>query len=368
MKIWVEPYGGYLNYLYTIYGGILLWVTGFFTVSQGVKRQYGERGLMSLRACFGIWILAVCGASAQGATSPGPDWVKLVREAPAIQVEWAVRYEHGEGVSQDYDRAMRLYCAAARRGHAQAQYQLGWMYANGRGVARNDAQAAAWFRLAAAKGDAPAARMLARVDDPAGVQPAKCAEPVDPTLKPPPAQFLARPGMSSPERAQVEMMVNRMAPNYGLQPDFVLAVIQAESGFNSQARSAKNAQGLMQLIPETAERFGVRDPYDPVQSLQGGMAYLRWLLAYFQGDVRLTLAGYNAGEGAVVRYGGVPPYAETRAYVDKITRVYGRLAHPPVAPVARPVVLNASPAKPVFPSVVRVTSAPSWSVATNPSP
>lgn len=79
----------------------------------------------------------------------------------------------------------------------------------------------------------------------------------------------------------------------------MLAVIEAESGFNSQARSVKNAQGLMQLIPETAERFGVQDPYDPVQNLQGGMAYLRWLLAYFQGDVRLSLAGYNAGEGAV---------------------------------------------------------------------
>jgi soluble lytic murein transglycosylase-like protein len=323
---------------------------------------------MSLRTCIGFWILGICGASAQGAASLGPDWIKLIQETPAAQAEWAVRYEHGEGVGQDYDRAMRLYCAAARRGHVQAQYQLGWMYANARGVARDDAQAAAWFRLAAAKGDVPAARMLARMGDPARVQPARCTEPVDPTLKPPPARFLARSGISSPERTRVEALVNHMAPNYGLQPEFVLAVIEAESGFNSQARSFKNAQGLMQLIPETAERFGVRDPYDPVQSLRGGMAYLRWLLAYFQGDVRLTLAGYNAGEGAVVRYGGVPPYAETRAYVDKITRVYGRLAHPPVAPVTRPVVLNASPAKPVFPSVVRVTPAPSWPNATNPRP
>jgi soluble lytic murein transglycosylase-like protein len=135
-----------------------------------------------------------------------------------------------------------------------------------------------------------------------------------------------------------------MAPDYGLQPALVLAVIEAESNFDSQALSPKNAQGLMQLIPGTAERFGVRDPYDPVQNLRGGMAYLRWLLAYFQGDVRLTLAGYNAGEGTVVRYGDVPPYAETRAYVDRITRAYGQLKHPPVAPVTPPAPLKRPPA------------------------
>ncbi|HRX69779.1 MAG TPA: transglycosylase SLT domain-containing protein [Candidatus Competibacteraceae bacterium] len=292
---------------------------------------------------LGFWMLGILGVSAHG-MSMDPAWIKLIKETPVAQVEWATRYEHGEGVPQNYERAMQLYCAAARRGHVQAQYQLGWMYANARGVARNDAQAAAWFRLAAAKGDAPAKRMLARVDDPAKVEQAHCVEPVDPTPKPPAPVIVRRKKPTSPEQAQIVSLVNRLAPGYGLQPALVLAVIEAESGFNSQARSVKNAQGLMQLIPETAERFGVQDPYDPVQNLQGGMAYLRWLLAYFQGDVRLSLAGYNAGEGAVVRYGGVPPYAETRAYVEKIIRDYGQLAHPPVAPVTRPAVLaNPSP-------------------------
>lgn len=275
---------------------------------------------------FGGWLLGVCSIGAWAA-DPDPNWLKLIKDTPAAQVEWATRYEHGEGIAQNYSRAMQLYCAAARRGHIQAQYQLGWMYANGRGVARNDAQAAAWFRLAAAKGDSPAQRLLAMVEDPARVEKANCTEPVDPTPKPPaPVMVRARP--LSPEQVQVAALVNRLAPNYGLQPSLVMAVISAESAFNPQARSVKNAQGLMQLIPETAERFGVRDPFDPVQNLHGGMAYLRWLLAYFKGDVRLTLAGYNAGEGAVVRYGGVPPYAETQAYVDKIIRNYGRLAHP----------------------------------------
>jgi len=317
-----------------------------------------------LRNFIGFWLIGAFCTHAQGAGN-APDWLKLIRETPVVQAEWATRYEHGEGISQDYGRAMQLYCAAARRGHVLAQYQLGWMYANGRGVTRDDAQAAAWFRMAAAKGDALAQRMLARLDDPTKIKPANCVEPVDPTVKPPaqrlPGQQLAARAKvkpSSPERVKVEALVNQIAPNYGLQPALVLAVIEAESNFNDQARSPKDAQGLMQLIPATAERFGVQDPYDPVQNLRGGMAYLRWLLAYFQGDVRLTLAGYNAGEGAVVRHGGVPPYAETRAYVDRITRAYGQLAHPPVAPVTRPAILNR-------PSFV-ATSAPS--AATSPVP
>jgi len=291
---------------------------------------------MTLRICISAGLLGLYCASGQAADG-APDWLRLIRETPAIQAEWATRYEHGEGVPRNYDRALRLYCAAARRGHVQAQYQLGWMYANGRGVVRDDTQAAAWFRRAAARGDLPSQRMLTLLNDPANVRLAICVEPVDPTVKPPPVQRLAaRSRAASPQRAKVEALVHAIAPAYGLQPALVLAMIEAESGFNEQARSPKDAQGLMQLIPATAERFGVQNPYDPVQNLHGGMAYLRWLLAYFQGDLRLTLAGYNAGEGAVVRHGGVPPYAETRAYVDRITRAYGQWTPPPLKPVTMP--------------------------------
>ena len=83
----------------------------------------------------------------------------------------------------------------------------------------------------------------------------------------------------------------------------------------------------MQLIPATAARFGVRDVFNPEENMRGGMAYLRWLLAYFQGDLSLALAAYNAGEGAVERYRGVPPYAETRAYLKLIRRLYPETAH-----------------------------------------
>lgn len=320
---------------------------------------HSMRDSMRLHYFLIVGLVGFYGAGARAA-SPGTSWLALIKAPPAIQTEWATRFEHGEGVAQDYGRAMQLYCAAARRGHAPAQYQLGWMFANGRGVTRNDLQAAAWFRLAALKGDAPAQRMLARLGDLPKGRRATCAEPVDPTIRPVPTVQLAavRRAPPSAKRAQVEALVARLAPNYGLQPSLVLAVIEAESGFNNQARSIKDAQGLMQLIPQTAQRFGVQDPYDPVQNLHGGMAYLRWLLAYFRGDVRLTLAGYNAGEGAVLRYGGVPPYAETRAYVEKITRAYGQLSHPPVAPVTRPAPFaqNAS----ASPAVVSTTVPALW--------
>jgi soluble lytic murein transglycosylase-like protein len=108
----------------------------------------------------------------------------------------------------------------------------------------------------------------------------------------------------------------------------VLAVIRAESNFNPQARSPKDARGLMQLVPATARRFGVSDIWDPSQNMHGGMAYLQWLVRHFEGDIRLVLAAYNAGENAVKSYRGVPPYRETRNYVKRITRNYRKAVHP----------------------------------------
>jgi soluble lytic murein transglycosylase-like protein len=131
--------------------------------------------------------------------------------------------------------------------------------------------------------------------------------------------------------------VRTVAPDYQLAPQLVLAIIATESAYNPNAVSPRQAQGLMQLIPETAARFQVRNPMDAAQNLRGGMAYLRWLLAYFEGDLRLVAAAYNAGEGAVERYRGVPPYAETRDYVRKvIALVGGQLRHPFDARVAEP--------------------------------
>jgi soluble lytic murein transglycosylase-like protein len=105
---------------------------------------------------------------------------------------------------------------------------------------------------------------------------------------------------------------------YGVDEAVVRAIIHAESSFNPNARSKAGAQGLMQLMPATASRFGVTDAYDASQNIRGGVKYLAWLLKRFDGNVRLAAAGYNAGEGAVDKYDGVPPYAETRRYVERV--------------------------------------------------
>ncbi len=117
------------------------------------------------------------------------------------------------------------------------------------------------------------------------------------------------------------------AERAGVDPELVLAVVAAESGFRPRAVSRKGAQGLMQLMPNTASALGVEDSFDPVQNLDGGTRYLSALLALYDGDVRRALAAYNAGEAAVARHGGVPPYPETRAYLKRVLERYeGRQA------------------------------------------
>jgi hypothetical protein len=117
-------------------------------------------------------------------------------------------------------------------------------------------------------------------------------------------------------------LVDEIAADLGVDPFLTRAIIQAESAFNYRARSRTGALGLMQLMPQTAERFGVLDPFDPRQNITGGTKYVRYLLDYFKGDLTRTIAAYNAGEGAVEKHGGVPPYAETRAYVPRVMDLY----------------------------------------------
>lgn len=248
-------------------------------------------------------------------TDPSPEHIAQLRtEARAL--------EHGEGVSKDPARAARLYCDGARYGDAESQFSLGWMYANGRGVQRDDELAAYFFSLAADKGHGEARKMMRFVGDKTAPMPdcmrTQAAEDDAAEV------FTA----SSPAQQKIFGLVSKLAPEYGINPRLVMAIIRAESNFQPLAVSPKNAQGLMQLIPETSLRFNVKKPFDPEQNIRGGLAYLRWLLAYFEGDVVLVAAAYNAGEGAVNRYRGIPPFLETRDYVKRIMALFKRAEHP----------------------------------------
>ncbi|MGB6823635.1 MAG: lytic transglycosylase domain-containing protein [Candidatus Acidiferrales bacterium] len=117
-------------------------------------------------------------------------------------------------------------------------------------------------------------------------------------------------------------VVNKAAERNNVDPALVQAVIQNESAWNPNAVSPKGAFGLMQLIPSTAERFGVGNVFDPTENIEGGTRYLRELLDRYHGDLKKSLAAYNAGEQAVARFGGVPLYPETRSYVRKVTNTY----------------------------------------------
>jgi soluble lytic murein transglycosylase-like protein len=121
--------------------------------------------------------------------------------------------------------------------------------------------------------------------------------------------------------SRVSGLVEETARNYGVDPLLVKSVIQTESAFRPTALSNKGAQGLMQLMPATARRFGVNDSFDPKENIEGGVKYLKYLQDLFQDD-RLAIAAYNAGEGAVTKYNGVPPYKETTAYVEKVAKSY----------------------------------------------
>jgi hypothetical protein len=142
--------------------------------------------------------------------------------------------------------------------------------------------------------------------------------------QPPPAPTAWHAGDWTSGNDRIDNLIKINASREGVDPYLVFCVIEQESQFRTFARSPKGAQGLMQLMPGTARRLGVRRPYDPAENISGGVRYLKELLTTFNGRVDLVLASYNAGEGAVMKYGrNVPPYRETREYVKKIGKRYG---------------------------------------------
>ncbi len=221
--------------------------------------------------------------------------------------------------SLDYQKL----CQAALANDSLAAYRLGFWYFRGQNAPRNLNWAMYWFDIASQRGDIYARKMSLRFRHVKRTKDPRCTRPIP---KQPETKALELP--ENPNKRKIYRWVARIAPEFQLDPNLVIEVIAAESGFNISARSPKDAQGLMQLIPETARRFGVKNTFDPLQNIQGGSAYLQWLLQKFDGKLELALAAYNAGEGAVLRHEGIPPYPETQAYVRKILSRYGKSTHP----------------------------------------
>jgi hypothetical protein len=161
----------------------------------------------------------------------------------------------------------------------------------------------------------------------------------------PPAK-LHNPPRTTPEISQ---LVEQTASRHRVDPQLVHAIIKVESAYDPLAVSSKGAMGLMQLIPETAHQLGVANPFDPQENIEGGVTYLRHLLNVFGGDLNLSLAAYNAGEGAVRRYGGVPFFAETQNYVRRVTNIYQSL--PSLPSLVGAVEAESKPLDPISPIV-----------------
>ena len=291
----------------------------------------GRLRFARLFAAKGLVCLMVLVSADSGATDADPavDTNPGAGHAQFLLAQ-ALAFEHGEGVPQDTDKAAQMYCEAARLGNAEAMYSLGWMYANGRGVERSDPMAGTLFAMAAYRGHAHAEKMARFTGEYQGVVP-ECMNPPESERTPDvDRKWNYDAYLESLPKAKREIgrLVVSLAPKYNIDPALALAIASTESNFDPAAASPKSALGVMQLIPETAERFNVKDAFDPAQNIKGGLAYLRWLLAYFEGNVALAAAGYNAGEGAVDRYGGIPPYRETRNYVQRILTLFKADTHP----------------------------------------
>lgn len=144
----------------------------------------------------------------------------------------------------------------------------------------------------------------------------------------PDAQSLIPADIPTSGDPELDRIIFDAGEKEGVDPRFIHAVIWQESKYKVAARSHAGAQGLMQLMPATAKRFGCHDVDDPAENVAAGTKYLRWLLKRFAGNVELALAGYNAGEGSVDKYDGIPPYNETQNYVKIISKRYGKMYHP----------------------------------------
>ncbi|MGU5727729.1 lytic transglycosylase domain-containing protein [Aeromonas jandaei] len=250
-------------------------------------------------------------------TAQGRDF----RQAPKAMT--ALRQGQAAQHSGNLQKAIALYCVAASTGNPEGYFRIGRLLATGPASVRSAKMANSYLAMAMRLGNQQASRYYnprvgnAPMGDQCGVgmrggQGSYFALPSTPFNV---EAYLAR---QSPGKQKLATMLRHAAKRHQVDVRLVLAIAIAESNLESRAVSAKNAQGVMQLIPETQQRFGVTQPFDPAQNIKGGVSYLKWLDRRFDGDWVLISAAYNTGEKAVERYGGIPPYDETREYVKRV--------------------------------------------------
>jgi len=278
-----------------------------------VSRLPPERGRPWRALCLGLLL----GCAAMFSTLAAAAEV-LDAEAPRVValLEQGLAAELGIGLAKSPRMAIALYCDAGVIGSAEGFFRVGRVLAKGPVAVRNRALANAFFGLAARLGHDEAldhhdeAAGSAPLDDPCGnFEDSLAQEPFD---------LDGYLSALSPAKRKISDLIRRHAGRYEVDVRIALAVALAESNLNSQAVSPKNAQGVMQLIPETQDRFGVKKPFSPEANIRGGLAYLKWLKARFGGDWALVVAAYNSGEGMVEHYGGIPPFRETQHYVRRV--------------------------------------------------
>ena len=274
-------------------------------------RHISENGL------FLLLFLSLLLAGTPRAMAQGRDFRQAPKALTAIK-QGQVAQQHG-----NLQKAIALYCVAASTGNPEGYFRIGRLLATGPASVRSAKMANSYLAMAMRLGNQQASRYYnprvgnAPMGDQCGVgmrggQGSYFALPSTPFNV---EAYLAR---QSPGKQKLATMLRHAAKRHQVDVRLVLAIAIAESNLESRAVSAKNAQGVMQLIPETQQRFGVTQPFDPAQNIKGGVSYLKWLDRRFDGDWVRISAAYNAGEKAVERYGGIPPYDETREYVKRV--------------------------------------------------
>ncbi|MCX0424472.1 lytic transglycosylase domain-containing protein [Aeromonas veronii] len=272
---------------------------------------------ISKNGLFLLLFLSLLLAGTPQAMAQGRDFRQAPKALTAIK-QGQVAQQHG-----NLQKAIALYCVAASTGNPEGYFRIGRLLATGPASVRSAKLANSYLAMAMRLGNRQAARYYnarignAPMGDQCGVG-MRGGQGSYSALPSTPFNVEAYLAHQSPGKQKLATMLRHAAKRHQVDVRLVLAIAIAESNLESRAVSAKNAQGVMQLIPETQQRFGVTQPFDPAQNIKGGVSYLKWLDRRFDGDWVLISAAYNAGEKAVERYGGIPPYDETQEYVKRV--------------------------------------------------